>query len=80
MHFALGTARILTEKRACASIKACRVFFAAISAGSVSLWLTAPNVLLARITRTENAVSEDGENVDVIWKPDASQLIVLTNK
>lgn len=56
------------------------MFFAAISAGSVSLWLTAPNVLLARITRTENAVSEDGENVDVIWKPDASQLIVLTNK
>eukprot|EP00842_Homolaphlyctis_polyrhiza_P002135 jgi/Hompol1/2922/HPOL_006231-RA len=39
-----------------------------------------PDVLLSKVTRTAETIKEDGENVDVVWKPDGSQLVILTNQ
>ncbi|KAJ3202246.1 hypothetical protein HDU82_007497, partial [Entophlyctis luteolus] len=39
-----------------------------------------PHVLLSTCSRTDATVLEDGSNVDVIWKPDYSAFVVITDK
>jgi hypothetical protein len=38
-----------------------------------------PEILLSTVEREPATLAEDGENVELIWKPDGTQLIVLTN-
>ncbi|KAL2914270.1 WD40 repeat protein [Polyrhizophydium stewartii] len=54
--------------------------FASITFNTVSLWSIRPDVLLSKVTRAPETIKEDGENVDVVWQPDGSQLVVLTNE
>ncbi|KAK6099652.1 WD40 repeat protein [Batrachochytrium dendrobatidis] len=54
--------------------------FASITFNSVSIWSIRPDVQLSKVTRTLETVREDGENVDLLWKPDGSTLVVLTNE
>ncbi|KAI8927288.1 RIC1-domain-containing protein [Entophlyctis helioformis] len=54
--------------------------FASITYNTVHLWSIRPDVLLSKVVRTQETLDEDGENADLIWKPDGTQLVVLTNE
>ncbi|KAI9000222.1 RIC1-domain-containing protein [Gaertneriomyces semiglobifer] len=55
-------------------------FFAAISYDAVYLWSARPDVMLSTVERSPATLLEDGGNIDLIWKPDASVLVVVTDK
>lgn len=38
-----------------------------------------PDIQLSKVVRSSDTVREDGENVDLVWKPDGSQLVVLVS-
>ncbi|KAI8819877.1 RIC1-domain-containing protein [Fimicolochytrium jonesii] len=69
-------------QQALLSLKLCRnmPLFAAVSHDTLYLWSSRPSVLLATVRRSESTILEDGENFDIIWKPDATALAVVTNK
>ncbi|TPX31029.1 hypothetical protein SmJEL517_g05541 [Synchytrium microbalum] len=52
--------------------------FATITANTIQLWSSRPNVVLSQVQRGEATLNEDGENSDIMWKPDATGLVVLT--
>ncbi|KAH9249191.1 hypothetical protein BASA81_013091 [Batrachochytrium salamandrivorans] len=54
--------------------------FASITFNVVSIWSIRPDIQLSKVVRSSDTVREDGENVDLVWKPDGSQLVVLTNE
>ncbi|KAI7899477.1 RIC1-domain-containing protein [Cokeromyces recurvatus] len=47
---------------------------------AIYLWSVKPNVVLSFVERSEKHVEEFGENVEIIWKPDASALAIQTSK
>ncbi|KAJ3091328.1 hypothetical protein HK100_007201, partial [Physocladia obscura] len=56
------------------------VISARVTAGGVALWGTRPHALLATCARGPITVAEDGANLRIVWKPDASALVVITDK
>lgn len=62
---------IVTMKKSSKSV------FATITPTTISLWSIKPELLLSYVQRNSSTLKEDGENVDIIWKPDASQLVVV---
>jgi hypothetical protein len=36
--------------------------------------------LLSKVVRSSSAISQDGDYVDLVWKPDSSSVAVLTSK
>ncbi|KAI8908491.1 hypothetical protein EDD86DRAFT_18401 [Gorgonomyces haynaldii] len=94
MYFSTGTPRVLTDKlidyelgaqytskqAPTICLKKCTPYFATITYNSLSLWLIHPAIQLAKVTRADKTLQEDGENVDLIWKPDGTQLVLITNK
>ncbi|KAJ3103496.1 hypothetical protein HDU97_010079 [Phlyctochytrium planicorne] len=54
--------------------------FVALTKNIVYLWSTRPHVMLSKVIRSDITLLEDGENQDVIWKPDSSAFVVITNK
>jgi hypothetical protein len=93
MYFAVGSPRAISsrvaevvddiaglESYSIVCILRCKKFFACISSHSVSLWLTQPEVEVSRATRGAETIGMDGANVDAVFRPDGTQLVVLTNK
>ncbi|KAI8855102.1 RIC1-domain-containing protein [Chytridium lagenaria] len=54
--------------------------FVALTKNIVYLWCTRPHVMLSKVIRSEITIVEDGENQDVIWRPDSTAFVVMTNK
>ncbi|KAI9355717.1 RIC1-domain-containing protein [Zopfochytrium polystomum] len=54
--------------------------FVEITLDAVYLWCAKPAVILSKVERSAITVDEDGENVDVIWKPDSSSFVITTDK
>ncbi|CAO0800336.1 unnamed protein product [Mucor circinelloides] len=44
----------------------------------IYLWSVKPTTVLAFVERSDNHVEEFGENIEVIWKPDATAIVVHT--
>lgn len=61
------------------AIKRCKSVFATITYNSLALWSIKPDIMLSSVVREQSTIEEDGENVDLIWNPDGTQLIVVTN-
>nr|KAJ3422636.1 hypothetical protein HK105_007190 [Polyrhizophydium stewartii] len=78
MYFAVGAPRILSDHDGGFS-RAAAVATNAVD-NQPAPTLLAPDVLLSKVTRAPETIKEDGENVDVVWQPDGSQLVVLTNE
>ncbi|KAI8909885.1 RIC1-domain-containing protein [Powellomyces hirtus] len=64
------------------AVKHCpaKPLFVAISENTIYLWSARPTVLLAVVERSKATIIEDGENIDIFWKPDGSTVVVATNK
>ncbi|KAI8087829.1 RIC1-domain-containing protein [Gilbertella persicaria] len=45
---------------------------------AIYLWSVKPSTVLAFVERADNHISEFGENIKAIWKPDASAIVVHT--
>ncbi|KAJ3373523.1 hypothetical protein HDU91_006466 [Kappamyces sp. JEL0680] len=56
-----------------------RGLFATITSNTCAIWSIKPEVLLSKVVRAPATLKQDGENVDIIWNPDGSRLIVLTS-
>ncbi|KAJ3395056.1 hypothetical protein HDU92_006256, partial [Lobulomyces angularis] len=46
----------------------------------ILIFLRQPDVMIGKITRSQVTVEEDGENVEILWKPDSTAIVVTTNK
>ncbi|ORY51003.1 hypothetical protein BCR33DRAFT_762542 [Rhizoclosmatium globosum] len=51
-----------------------------VTTKSLYLWSMRPLLVLAKCLRSEVTLREDGSNVSIVWKPDSSMFIVLTDK
>ena len=57
-----------------------QTLFCSITSNSISLWLTRPEIQLSTVIRDLVNIEEDGENEQLIWKPDGTKVIVITSK
>eukprot|EP00118_Oscarella_pearsei_P005029 m.22388 g.22388 ORF g.22388 m.22388 type:complete len:1352 (+) comp28341_c0_seq2:42-4097(+) len=86
MYFPLGFPKILNDgeegkgRLICIRVSRDRSFFAVVHERGLSVWYYNPHVSLVNYIRKEEAIKEDGHNVDAAWKPDGSMLALVTTK
>lgn len=51
-------------------------FWCSITYNTVYLWSARPDVMISKITRSEQTIIEDGENIDLLWKPDSTAIVI----
>ncbi|KAL1935687.1 hypothetical protein VTP01DRAFT_4827 [Rhizomucor pusillus] len=54
--------------------------FVTCTTSTVCLWSVKPTTVLSFVERSQKHINEFGENKSVIWKPDATSIVVLTSK
>lgn len=55
-------------------------FFATLTQSRLDLWSTRPVVLLASLARSSRSLQKYGHNVSVVFKPDASTIVIRTRE
>ncbi|CAO3677866.1 unnamed protein product [Umbelopsis vinacea] len=55
-------------------------FFVSCTQSSIQLWSVKPRVVLSHVERSAAHVRDFGKNVSLIWKPDATAFVVITDK
>ncbi|KAI9332692.1 RIC1-domain-containing protein [Obelidium mucronatum] len=89
MYFVEGTAKRLSqradaeagdERIVAARLSPDATLFVCVAAAGVALWAVRPRALLSHARRAAVTVAEDGRNRDAVWRPDATALIVLTDR
>ncbi|KAJ3163284.1 hypothetical protein HDU88_006382 [Geranomyces variabilis] len=73
---------LASRSRVLVALKHCptKALFVAISENTVYLWSSRPAVILAVVERSKSTIVEDGENIDIFWRPDGTSVVVATNK
>ncbi|KAG2181824.1 hypothetical protein INT44_008640 [Umbelopsis vinacea] len=55
-------------------------FFVSCTQSSIQLWSVKPRVVLSHVERSSAHVRDFGKNVSLIWKPDATAFVAITDK
>ncbi|CAO3657743.1 unnamed protein product [Umbelopsis ramanniana] len=55
-------------------------FFVTCTQSSIQLWSVKPRVILSHVERSAAHVRDFGKNVSLIWKPDATAFVAITDK
>ncbi|KAI8901209.1 RIC1-domain-containing protein [Globomyces pollinis-pini] len=95
MLIAVGTPRILTERKLQSNITNSNAInptlitfahhiktalFATLSANTLFLWSCKPQILLAKVSRAEQSIKQEGLNTTILWNQYGDQIVVLTNR
>ncbi|KZV80378.1 RIC1-domain-containing protein [Exidia glandulosa HHB12029] len=90
MYFPTGVARKLAQATAVAdgaddeivsvAPSPRKSLFCTVTRNGVSLWRVRPTAVVAHLSRTLVSLGEHGENKRVHWAPDASKLVIETDK
>ena len=84
MYFCVGSPRILNcagdtqQQHPLVAVKPCGRLFAVLSPDTLSVWSGSPAVRLGSVHRDARHVRADGANCELVWRPDASQIAVIT--
>ncbi|KAI9317719.1 RIC1-domain-containing protein [Dichotomocladium elegans] len=54
--------------------------FCSITSSAIYLWSVKPTAILSFIERSEKHTQDFGENVKVLWRPDATSIVIMTSK
>ncbi|RUP50767.1 hypothetical protein BC936DRAFT_137725, partial [Jimgerdemannia flammicorona] len=54
--------------------------FVTLTPDAIHLWSAKPTVLVSKVDRTPKHVTDFGENRSIIWKPDATSIVIVTSK
>ncbi|RUS33897.1 hypothetical protein BC938DRAFT_483332 [Jimgerdemannia flammicorona] len=51
--------------------------FVTLTPDAIHLWSAKPTVLVSKVDRTPKHVTDFGENRSIIWKPDATSIVIV---
>ncbi|KAJ8656341.1 hypothetical protein O0I10_007906 [Lichtheimia ornata] len=54
--------------------------FVTCTTSTIYLWSVKPTTILSFIDRSEKHINEFGENKSILWKPDATSVVIMTTK